>query len=182
MEADDAPFTHFLCQCSIVRVFKATATQTKEKSEQTLESLRIKLGTSSPEGNALTNCATHLLLSFLSGSVFTLITRTKGTCFRYWFLELLLHLTDRIMEAMDGKNLIALVLLDLSEAFDSIQHRKLLLKLSRLGASPSTVNWCRSYLSGRSQFVRIASILSDPQPITHGIPQGAIISPLLFCI
>mgnify|MGYP001799668177 CR=1 FL=1 len=86
------------------------------------------------------------------------------------------------MEAMDGKNLIALVLLDLSEAFDSIQHRKLLLKLSRLGASPSTVNWFRSYLSGRSQFVRIASILSDPQPITHGIPQGAIISPLLFCI
>ena len=48
----------FLCQCSILRVFKAQATQMRGKLEQTLESLRIKLGTSSTEGSALTNCAT----------------------------------------------------------------------------------------------------------------------------
>ena len=53
------------------------------------------------------------------------------------------YLTDRILEAMNRKNLTALVLLDLSKAFDSIQHQKLLLKLS-----PSTVNWFKSYLSG----------------------------------
>ena len=53
-----------------------------------------------------------------------------------------IYLTDRILEAMNRKNLTALVLLDLSKAFDSIQHQKLLLKLS-----PSTVNWFKSYLS-----------------------------------
>ena len=63
MEADGAPFTPSLCQCSILRVFKATATQIKEKLEQTLESLRIELGTSSTEGSALTECAKRLFFS-----------------------------------------------------------------------------------------------------------------------
>ena len=62
MEADGAPFTSSLCQCSILRIFKATATQIREKSEQTLESLRIELGTSSTEGSTLTNSVTRLLL------------------------------------------------------------------------------------------------------------------------
>ena len=63
MEADGVPFTPSLCQCSILRVFKVTATQIREKSEQTLESLRIELGTSSTEDSALTNCATRLLVT-----------------------------------------------------------------------------------------------------------------------
>ena len=75
MEADGAPSTPSLCQCSILRVFKATATQIREKSEQTLEPLRIELGTSSTEGSALTICATRLPLRMngilnLSRSVF----------------------------------------------------------------------------------------------------------------
>lgn len=93
-----------------------------------------------------------------------------------------IFLTDHILEAMDKKKLTALVLLDLSKAFDSIQHQKLLLKLSKVGASPSTIKWFKSYLTGRFQSVRIDSTLSDPLPITHGVPQGAILSPLLFCI
>ena len=51
-----------------------------------------------------------------------------------------------------------------------------------LHASPSTVNWFKSYLSSRYQYVRIGSTHSDTLPITHGVPQGAILSPLLFCI
>ena len=62
MEADGAPFTPSLCQCSILQVFKAIATQIREKSEQTLESLRVELGTSSTESSALTNYATRLFL------------------------------------------------------------------------------------------------------------------------
>ena len=83
---------------------------------------------------------------------------------------------------MDKKRLTALVLLDLSKAFDGIDHIKLLHKLSMVGASPAVVNWFKSYLSGRSQCTRRASTLSDPLPITHGVPLGAILSPLLFCI
>ena len=76
----------------------------------------------------------------------------------------------------------ALILLDLSKAFDSIHHDRLLYKISAMGASLATLNWFKSYLSGRSQAVRIGSTLSDVLPITHGVPQGAIWSPLLFCI
>ena len=63
MNADGVPFTPSLCQCSILWVFKATATKITEKLEQRLESLRIELGTSSTDGSALTNYATHLLLA-----------------------------------------------------------------------------------------------------------------------
>ena len=93
-----------------------------------------------------------------------------------------IFITDQVLEAMDKKELTALVLIDLSKAFDSLNHHRLLHKLARVGASPATVRWFKSYLSGRTQSVRINSTLSDPLPITHGVPQGAILSPSLFCI
>ena len=83
---------------------------------------------------------------------------------------------------MDKKQITALVFLDLSKAFDSIDHATLLHKLSIVGASPSIVNWFKSYLSSRYQYVRIGSTHSDTPPITRGVPQGTILSPLLFCI
>ncbi|PFX14795.1 putative RNA-directed DNA polymerase from transposon BS [Stylophora pistillata] len=91
-------------------------------------------------------------------------------------------LTDNIFEAMDKKLITALVLLDLSKAFDSIDHARLLHKLFTIGASHSTVKWFKSYLTGRMQYERVGSANSDALPITHGVPQGAILSPLLFCI
>ena len=89
---------------------------------------------------------------------------------------------DTILKAMDNKMLTALVLLGLSKAFDSINHNILLQKLEHIGASESSLRWFNSYLSGRSQVVRIGSTLSSPLNLTHGVPQGAILSPLLFCI
>ena len=83
---------------------------------------------------------------------------------------------------MDKKQITALVLLHLSKAFDSIDHARLLHKLSILGASTSTVKWFKSYLTGCRQYMRIGSAYSDTLPITQGVPQGAILSPLLFCI
>ena len=87
-----------------------------------------------------------------------------------------IYITDLILEAMDKKEISALVLLDFSKAFDSICREKLLQKLSAVGASPAVVQWFRSYLSARTQSVRIDSVLSDPLPITHGVSQGAILS------
>ena len=51
-----------------------------------------------------------------------------------------------------------------------------------MGASLDTLKWFKSYFLGRSQAVRIGSMLSDGLPVSHGVPQGAILSPLLFCI
>ena len=93
-----------------------------------------------------------------------------------------IYITDLLLEAMDKKKISVLILLDLSRAVDSISHQRLLQKLSTVGASPTTITWFQSYLPGRTRSVRIGSIRSDPLPITHGVPQGAILSPLLFCI
>ena len=51
-----------------------------------------------------------------------------------------------------------------------------------MSASTATLKWFKSYLSGHFLAVCIGSILSDALPITHGVPQGAILSPLLFYI
>ena len=83
---------------------------------------------------------------------------------------------------MDGKLVTALILIDLSKAFDSVNHTFLLTKLSNVGASPSAVKWFESYLTGRTQSVRIGSTVSTPLPVSYGVPQGAILSPLLFSI
>ena len=83
---------------------------------------------------------------------------------------------------MDRKEITALVLLDLSKAFDSIDHSLLLTKLRSLGVSSSAVDWFNSYLSGRTQIVRIGSTLSESRLITHRVPQGSILGPALFNI
>ena len=87
-----------------------------------------------------------------------------------------------ILDAMDRKELTAVVLLDLSKAFDSIEHSLLFKKLHSLGVSRKAVDWFKSYLSDRSQSVRIGRILSEGRVITHGIPQGSILGPALFSI
>ena len=87
-----------------------------------------------------------------------------------------------ILDAMDRKELTAVVLLDLSKAFDSIEHSLLFKKLHSLGVSRKAVHWFKSYLSDRSPSVRIGHILSEGRVITHGIPQGSILGPALFSI
>lgn len=89
---------------------------------------------------------------------------------------------DTILENMNNTFLTALILLGLSKALDSISHSILLEKLAHVDTSPGALKWFKSYLTGRSQRVRIGSTVTSQLLITHGVPQGAILSPLLFCI
>ena len=75
-----------------------------------------------------------------------------------------------------------LLQLDLSKAFDLVNHTLLLEKLKLYNCNADTICWFQSYLKNRSQRVSVKSTLSQPQTINSGVPQGSILGPLLFLI
>ena len=88
-----------------------------------------------------------------------------------------------ILRALDGGDLAALTLLDLSAAFDSVDHATLLRRLqTSYGIRGTVLNWLASYLSGRTQFVRGRKSTSDPLAVLYGVPQGSVLGPLLFLL
>ena len=72
--------------------------------------------------------------------------------------------------------------LDISKAFDTVDHNLLLAKLYQLGLSPSAASWFQSYLSNRSQVTRVKDSLSSPGFPTSGVPQGSVLGPSLFSV
>ena len=94
----------------------------------------------------------------------------------------LLKITDDILDNIDDSELTLLILLDFSKAFDTINHRLLLEKLSILGFSNKAQNWVNSYLKGRFQKVVANNDCSPFVGIKNGVPQGSILGPLLFNI
>ena len=74
------------------------------------------------------------------------------------------------------------VFIDLSAAFDLVDHRLLLSKLKIYGVQEDVLEWISSYLLGRFQAVWIDHIFSDFLPLTVGVPQGSNLRPLLFLV
>ena len=72
--------------------------------------------------------------------------------------------------------------MDLSKAFDTLDHNILLNKLAYYGISGIELAWFKSYLTNRIQYVEIDSYKSSSLPLNTGVPQGSILGPLLFLI
>ena len=94
----------------------------------------------------------------------------------------MVNLVDQLIANMDDKLISSLLMIDLSKAFDTINHELLITKLSIYGVSPSSLKWFKAYLTSRRQYVRIDNVDSNSQIIRHGVPQGSILGPLLFII
>jgi hypothetical protein len=84
---------------------------------------------------------------------------------------------------MDKQQISALILLDLSAAFDTVDHSILIHRLSSyFGITGSSLDLITSFLSDRTQSVVIGSHSSDPRSIAYGVPQGSVLGPLLFSL
>jgi exonuclease III len=94
----------------------------------------------------------------------------------------LLETVDQISEALDNKETTVGVFVDLSKAFDTVDHTILLRKLCHYGIRGIVLDWFSSYISNRLQYVSINNSKSKMLPISCGVPQGSILGPLLFLI
>jgi hypothetical protein len=95
----------------------------------------------------------------------------------------LLRVTNDVLTALDQQCNVVLMLLDLSAAFDTIDHHILLGRLeSRFGIQGTVLAWFKSYLEGRHQAVSIKGARSDCVELRCGVPQGSVLGPVLFTL
>ena len=95
----------------------------------------------------------------------------------------LLKVFNDLLMSMDEGKISLLTLLDLSAAFDTIDHEILISRLEHVyGISGYARAWFESYLNDRFQMVKIQNSLSSPIPLVYGVPQGSVLGPVLFVL
>ena len=95
----------------------------------------------------------------------------------------LIKVQNDILSALDAGSSAILLMLDLSAAFDTIDHDILLSRLCNVyGITGNALDWFRSYLTGRIQRVVIENAVSGDQELGFGVPQGSVLGPKIYCM
>ena len=96
--------------------------------------------------------------------------------------DLLAYAVHAWSSALESYGESRVISLDISKAFDRVWHKGLLAKLPMYGLHHTLIKWISSFLSGRSIAIRVDGYLSNPHSINSGVPQGSVISPVLFIL
>ena len=94
----------------------------------------------------------------------------------------LLKLVNGITEELDKGTCSIGTFIYLSKAFDTVDHKVLLIKMEQYGIRGNALLWFTRYLSERTQYVSLNHTNSHTLPVTCGVPEGSIMEPLLFKI
>jgi hypothetical protein len=94
----------------------------------------------------------------------------------------ILSILNDAYTAMDKREVTIMAFLDMSAAFDTVDHNLLSQKLLSLGIAGEALEWFKVYLSGRSHSTQVDGLMSQPLALKMGVPQGSVLGPLLFSI
>ena len=97
-------------------------------------------------------------------------------------IHAMINLLDTCLEGLDQKLTVGGIFLDISKAFDCVDHEILFAKLENIGIRGIALDWFKSYLSDRELFVSIKNKSSMRYNLKYGIPQGSVLGPILFLI
>ena len=111
-----------------------------------------------------------------------LYNKQFGFRFSHSTEQAILSTTDNIQKAIEDKKFSCGTFLDLSKAFDSVNHDVLIMKLDHYGIRGIAKEWFISYCSERKQFVSLGNIKSNSLNISCGVPQGSVLGTLLFLL
>ena len=94
----------------------------------------------------------------------------------------LARITQEWSQLIDQSGYVGALFFDLKKAFDRVWHTGLIAKIDAAGIRGAALKWLKRFLSDRQQLTTVNGCTSSPAPVGAGVPQGAMLSPLLFSV